>query len=435
MNLNQLKQLITDLNCDKVYVKKLSPNDNSKNQVYFGGSFEVLNVLPIQDITADSSGDWKKERFKAKLNFYWLDEEGNTFVAPGAQLILYPKYPEVRFSGFLTRCQKAPSELMRTRLEARLLFLGININGDIIGYATHPESTLSKEYINLGTQETHGLFDILNINNVADNKLELLKELRRIHELDWITSKRLDKNGNVISCNAPNCGGYTLEAELGITPNGYSEPDFLGWEIKQFGVKTFDKIDGQTITLMTPEPDGGDYKDEGVDFFLRTYGYDDKLGRPDRINFGGVHKVNERHQKTDLKLTLIGYDSNTGKIRNSNGQIALVTKTQEIAASWSYISLLKHWNRKHKQACFIPSVKSTQPLEYKYGNNIILGIGTDFNFFLKEMQNKHIVYDPAIKMENASTNPRIKRRSQFRIKSKYLRNLYSTNEDIDLNNI
>jgi hypothetical protein len=29
-----------------------------------------------------------------------------------------------------------------------------------------------------------------------------------------------------------NCGGYTLEAELGATPNGYSEPDFMGWEIK-----------------------------------------------------------------------------------------------------------------------------------------------------------------------------------------------------------
>ncbi len=34
-----------------------------------------------------------------------------------------------------------------------------------------------------------------------------------------------------------------LEAELGVTPNGYSEPDFMGWEIKQFGVKKFDKIE------------------------------------------------------------------------------------------------------------------------------------------------------------------------------------------------
>jgi hypothetical protein len=45
-----------------------------------------------------------------------------------------------------------------------------------------------------------------------------------------------------MACEAPNCGGYTLEAELGITPNGYSEPDFLGWEVKQFGVANFARV-------------------------------------------------------------------------------------------------------------------------------------------------------------------------------------------------
>ncbi|MEO0062747.1 MAG: hypothetical protein RLZZ08_1307, partial [Pseudomonadota bacterium] len=32
---------------------------------------------------------------------------------------------------------------------------------------------------------------------------------------------------------------YTLEAELGITPNGIAEPDFQGWEVKQYGVRDF----------------------------------------------------------------------------------------------------------------------------------------------------------------------------------------------------
>lgn len=94
--------------------------------------------------------------------------------------------------------------------------------------------------------------------------------------MGWIDSKRLDRDGNILACNAPNCGGYTLEAELGIIPNGYSAPDFLGWEIKQFGVKKFTRINNAIITLMTPEPNGGIYKNEGIEYFLKHYGYADK---------------------------------------------------------------------------------------------------------------------------------------------------------------
>lgn len=53
---------------------------------------------------------------------------------------------------------------------------------------------------------------------VANNKADLINELLRIHQLGWIKSKRLDRFGNILDCEAPNCGGYTLEAELGITP-------------------------------------------------------------------------------------------------------------------------------------------------------------------------------------------------------------------------
>ncbi|MBK6989645.1 MAG: hypothetical protein IPH33_16245 [Bacteroidetes bacterium] len=28
-----------------------------------------------------------------------------------------------------------------------------------------------------------------------------------------------------------------MEAELGIKPNGFSEPDYLGWEVKQFELR------------------------------------------------------------------------------------------------------------------------------------------------------------------------------------------------------
>ena len=184
---------------------------------------------------------------------------------------------------------------------------------------------------------------------------------------------------------------------------------------------------------MTPEPTDGLYKTEGTEYFVRTYGYEDKQGRPDRLNFGGVHKVGEKHHLTDLTMQLIGFDVESGKIRNTNGRIALLDEKENETASWSFSSMLKHWNRKHNQACYVPSLSEIEKQrKYKYGNEIILGTGTDFQLFLSQMALGNIYYDPGIKLENISTKPKIKKRSQFRIKSGFLPNLYKQNEIIDL---
>lgn len=87
MDLSQLKSVFSHYGCNRLYIKKLSPNDNSKNQVYLGGSFEVLNILPITEIVTEGAGDWARERFKAKLNFAWIGEDGGYSPAPNAQLI------------------------------------------------------------------------------------------------------------------------------------------------------------------------------------------------------------------------------------------------------------------------------------------------------------------------------------------------------------
>jgi len=434
MNLTKIKEIFKNNGCSEIYIKELSSNDNSKNQVYLGGNFDALNIFPISEITIDSSGDWKKERFKASLDFSWITNNGELSTAPKSQLILYPKYPEVRFSGFLSGCKDAPSELMNQRTANRLLLLSVSNDGRIIGFVTSPYSELAKEFQQNKPNEKHGIFYILDLQTKGNNRSLLINELKRINELGWIESKRLNKEGQTIPCNASNCGGYTLEAELGIIPNGISEPDFLGWEIKQFGVSNFKNIYSKIITLMTPEPDGGEYKNIGVKDFLKNYGYPDKMGRKDRINFGGVHRVNQKQKTTNLTLTLIGFDFKQGKIRNSDGRVALVDTNNIEAASWSFASLLKHWNRKHRQACYIPSLSEKNPSrKYKYGNKVILGIGTNFGLFLNEMHNGNIYYDPGIKMENVSTRPKIKRRSQFRVKSGNIPKLYSSYEEINVN--
>ena len=433
MNFQTLKQIFSDNQCHKFYLKKLSPNDNSKNQVYMGGSFEVLNILPITEIIPESPGDWKRERFKAKISFSWVDDEGTLFPAPYAQLILYPKYPEVRFSGFLNACEKAPSGLMASRIPSRLLFFGVTDTGKIIGYVTAPDSEIAREIEEIPSQEKSGIFRIFGLNLNIDSREKLIHTLYKIHQKQWIKSKRLNSNGEILPCNASNCGGYTLEAELGITPNGYAEPDYLGWEIKQFGVANFNNISNKVITLMTPEPTHGIYIEEGTETFIRKYGYKDTLGREDRMNFGGIHKIGHIHSKTNLKLVLQGFDVESGKIVSADGKIALLDWDDREAAAWSFSSLMKHWNRKHNQACYIPSISSKlETPYYMYGDKVIMGENTDFQLFLKQMAYGHVYYDPGIKMEHCSTRPQIKKRSQFRIKSTNIEGLYKNTELVTL---
>lgn len=436
MNLANILDLFAEQGCDLIYAKRLSENDNSKNQVYLGGSFDVLNILPFSEVKADDRGDYVKTRFKASLNFFWLTDQGGLSWAPRAQLILYPKYPEVRFSGFLQGAMEAPSDLMANRIAGRVLLFSTSKDGKVLGYVISPESEAVSQFDLLDDLEELGVFRILPVDifgKATDSKRELLEHLKRIHESGYIESKRLNASGELMTCNSPNCGGYTLEAELGIIPNGISEPDFLGWEIKQFGVRDFQHLGGARVTLMTPEPTDGFYKTHGVEDFVRKYGYQDKLGREDRMNFGGVHKVGIKHPVTGLTLELIGFDAEIGKIVNADGSIALVDEKHQIAASWSFVSLLKHWNRKHAKAGYIPSICQKSPTrKYQYGGEVFLATNTRFDLFLTQMSNRTIYYDPGIKLENISTKPKTKRRSQFRVISKDLMNLYANYEVVDL---
>lgn len=187
---------------------------------------------------------------------------------------------------------------------------------------------------------------------------------------------------------------------------------------------------------MTPEPTGGYYKTAGVESFVRKYGYPDMTGqanREDRLNFGGIHRVGSYHPRTGLAINLKGFDIHAGKIRDATGGIALINRNGDEAAVWHFTDIMQHWNRKHAQAVYIPSISNKIPdLSYSYGNIIRLGLGTDFLLYLKALASGQVYYDPGIKLENASTAPRTKRRSQFRIKSADLPALYHEMQTVDL---
>jgi hypothetical protein len=250
----------------------------------------------------------------------------------------------------------------------------------------------------------------------------------------WINSKRLRPDGTVADCNSSNCGGYTLEAELGIRPNGFSEPDFEGWEIKQHTVSGFARPEsGRPITLMTPEPTSGYYRTEGVAEFIRRFGYRDRK-RPDRLNFGGLHLAGRVCEATGLTLTLVGYDAAQGKILDAGGGLSLLTNRGVAAATWRYTDLMSHWNRKHAQAAYVPAMTRKIPrLQYSFGQTVRLAEGTDFLRFLRAVAERRVYYDPGIKMEQASSaRPTIKRRSQFRIASRNIPALYRRTERAEL---
>ena len=433
MKLSALQEMMRANGCRTIYCKVLAANDNKKQQVYFGGNFTAINLLPFREVFSDPDNP---NIFKAKLDFWWISEDGTSHPAPNAQLILYPQYPEVRFSGFLVRCPNAPSELMdeKLRLPGRILFMGICPDGKIIGHLCHPESDLAKEFQSVQGLPRQGVFIELGTGRRdLDTEKTLLSRLQQIHLNGWIRSKRLGNKGQLLPCEAPQCGGYTLEAELGIIPNGKSEPDYLGYEIKQHNVTSFDRINTGILTLMTPQPTGGYYKTDGVEAFVRRFGYPDKTGREDRLNFGGIHTVGICHKETRLTLTLTGYDMAAGKIRDASGGIALLTGEGEAAAIWHYSDIMKHWNRKHAKAAYVPSINQKSPeLCYHYGNLVRVGEGTDFMLYIKALKDGQVYYDPGIKVENVSTVPKSKHRSQFRIKSANLPNLYHRMKTFDL---
>jgi MvaI/BcnI restriction endonuclease family len=205
--------------------------------------------------------------------------------------------------------------------------------------------------------------------------------------------------------------------------------------VKQYGVSDFTRFTPKSpITLMTPEPGAGVYKNSGAEVFVRRFGYEDKSGKPDRINFGGIYScVKEYHADTGLRMSLDGYDSISGKMTDIDGGIRLVDQHKEIAAEWKFKAMMEHWNRKHSQAAYVPSLMRTPPPEYAYGAQVLLCEQTDFMLFLKAFASGVVYYDPAIKLENASqAKPDIKRRSQFRVKHNHITQMYHRHEVVDL---
>jgi|CXWL01.1.fsa_nt_gi hypothetical protein len=425
-----LLRCFSELGAVRVFCKPLAENDNSKQQIYLGGNFDVVQMFPFENVEATSNG--KDSTYKAKLNFVWFDAD-KTEQAAGAQLILYPQYPEVRLSGFLRGCKHAPNELLRpipasqrrfnNGPDGRILFFGITQDGQTLAYLATAESNIAQEF---RYRQTDGEFPqesvFYNLPVLGrSSKIILLEKLAEIRDGGWQPSISMKAGGILVPYKAANGGGYTLEALLGIIRNSSSEPDFMGWEIKAY---SRDKV-----SLITTEPDGGMYGENGVKAFVRKYG---KPSGVDTLYFTGTHRADCRNEKTGLTLAVRGFDPSRKIIEDVEGAVELLADNGHCQAAWSFAHLLTKWNKKHAQAAYVPyeSEKVSAPA-YRYFSPALLGEGTDFNRYLAALCAGRVIFDPGSKVMNASTEKStVKARSQFRMSVRHLAELYKNFEPV-----
>lgn len=424
---SSLADFMASLGAKRAVYKRLSENDNSKQQIYLGSDFSFLTEIPFGEIT--KYADVKMPNFKASVELWWINENGDTAPAPDTQLILYPKYPEVRLSGFMRGCKTAPSGYMspipaedrgeKNSKDGRILILGITDEGRIYSYLAIKNSPVARSIPPEGFPDGSAggtLFRLPLRSEAHNSREELLSKLSEINRKGWIESCRMDRKGSIISYNARNGGGYTLEALFGIIPNARAEPDFMGWELKAFA--------GNRITLMTPEPDAGFYREYGAKEFVLRYGHE----TPDAIKyFTGTHKAGIRNKTSLMTMEIRGFDAIKGTITDVSGGIYLIPPDGSEAAVWTFPVLLKHWSRKHAHACYVRYDREIREGKngFIYRNQVWLGEGTDFSLFLNAMSCGKIIYDPGTKVTQLKTgNTRIKARSQFRMNFKELCSLY-----------
>ena len=441
ISVEQLAKLMQELGCEKIYVKALSPNDNSKNQPYMARHLNDLSSFYKGDITTSVTTSEKtitpsnQIKYQVDFPFTWVDPNGPLHIAPQSKLIYYPQYPEVRFSGFLRGSSVLMGPWMDPKKQGRYigrwLIVGVKQGTMNFGFLATPESKVANQLQERFIIKTSSAFSELVSKDKEIKGLSakeaLVRELRDVWQTGWILGQSLSRLEGLTPYHNLNSGGYTIEAALGIYRNGDAEPDKYGWEIKHYT--------RNVTTLMDDSPNGGFYNLNGIAPFIRRYGYPDRNGVPDRLNFGGSHKFGMRHALTGLTMIIDGYDRSTNSIIKADGCIKLLADNGEEAASWTFEKLMEHWQNKHARTVFVSckARKTPSGKEFSYGPILEFGEGANFTNLLKAYYQQFVYYDPGLKLENASQpEARIKVRHGMRVKHRHLESLYDTFEMTDL---
>jgi hypothetical protein len=421
-----LKRMFRDKGAERLFFKRLAPNDNSKNQLYVGGSVEDTRCIPTGEWkthvgTSTKSGNTQPLTILiAPMDFTWVDANGVESKAPSTQMILYPQYGrEYRVSGFLAGAPQRPSTLMdskkRGREVGRVLLLAVAPGGRIFAYLATSDSAIARAVNDETPLRTMGVLTEITLPGGVSiaTRAELLQALGDVHRRGWVSSRMLDAAGGDRPCNGPQCIGQTLLAELGVAADGRAAPDYRGWEIKAYTTRSFQSRASARVTLMTPEPTGGYYVTDGKRAFLQRYGAP-SVKEAHKVYFVGQHRVGVRNSARRTTLQLVGYEPATGQF-DAAGGLRLIDDAGHIAAEWNYAGLIDHWRRKHSLAAFVPALKRVdKSAEFAYGPRVHLGEGaTEANLF-NALASGSVIYDPGIRWDTLSETG-LKARSQFRV--------------------
>ncbi len=410
--LDQIETLFSNVEVRQIYIKKLAPNqDNDKNQIYLGsGLTGVTNLFPTQ-LKAGSESESsekrksspRKQKIEAILNFYWLDDKGRQYAAPGAKIIDYFQYPEVRFSGFLRNCKKSPDALRRKKQTVygqRFLILGANEYGKTYGLViSQLEDPIVAKFPQLPQCDSVPILDTHVIGKKPGSSPTQLitQELQNLAGI-WHPSLTLkEKNSIPIPFKGNQGAGYTLEALLNIPRNSSKAPDKHGFEIKSFKK-------GGKISLMTPTADLGEEGSMSFKDFMDKYGWRGEKKRYSRV-FNGIYKFRIPNRGKGYLLEIPGFHPETKQFEEASDlkYVGLVDPAKAILLSgWSFQKFLDSWSKKHASACYVEyesrpysGSDGQHDKEYRYSGRVYFCTGTTIFLYLFAIASTTVYYDPA----------------------------------------
>ncbi|KAB5608566.1 MvaI/BcnI family restriction endonuclease [Bifidobacterium jacchi] len=452
-DISQVHDLLTNAGASSIWVKRLLRNHNSKQQIWLANDPSDLSFLPLGEPSYTPAKSQKKKAgspvIQIPVTWQWVTPSGQ-FEAPDAKLCYYPQYPEVRFSGFLRGCKEAPNELLsetrRGHEENRCLFLGPvkNTTGKVthvVALVVGASSPAAQYVLGMETFETGHLCPIIYKSTKQHDEFSVLEHALANIIGRKITPWRLSNDGVVVKPYiAPNAPGLTLEAELGVGENAIPGPDFDVWELKAIKQKSLERRYSHKVTLFTPQPDmPSTGRLSTVDFVFKyghAYTRDDE-GNPTSYYFTSGDIQSEGEDKPSAKLELVLEGFTDAKHFDPNGMIALYEKgTKNLAAGWSFLKLLGHWQRKHNRAAYVPYLREGKETStvVEFGPLVTLGVSTSFGLFLQAVKDGIAVYDPGDKATIVNGKWKPKARSQFRIDIKDIAAIYQEVREVDIRN-
>lgn len=450
-SLADAETMLEKLGCRNFMAKELPKNANDKNQIYLYHDASILN--DIFALTFGERGETESNKKRAGKpiaeakfdDLSWVDTSGAPTPLRSCKAIVYHQYPEARLSGFQTVDGEMPRSLAvdytkSDQLKPRVLLLGADLEGKAYGIIIvgpneeFLEALRDKPFA--GGSKVCRLWES-STKRSDDPEEELLSLLRANVGNTTNLGVRLKTDDSLVPFNGTQVGGYTLEALLGIPSNADKDGDFRGIELKTFSQKR--------LTLFTPEPDGGIYRDS-FEKFMREYGYE----KEGAYRFTGLHRVGEVASRSQLRMEIIWTHPKTGKVNayssyapiatQLNGlEVRLIDSKAAIAASWSIERLMNNWGVKHQSCVYLPckvtpnEEQATIDEGYKkivaFGGKVLWCKKTSMKHLLDSLESGTVFLDPAPKFdpENAKNN---KRRSQWRVNDIYkcARDLYVEHE-------